>query len=143
MLLICQIHDTLVSRLAWQSNWFILQTLKITIIDKELLFNTTFMSLLQPGFLLKIWSLDHSFNSTHNFPQAINVVSLGIDLGGIEVGKYALFISNVISCFSFLIFLRHFYVKFDELHSGRNKIQLNLLDLCLCYFSIVQVKPSM
>ena len=87
------------------------------------------MSLLQPRFLLKIWSLDHSFNSTHNFPQAINVVSLGIDLDGIVVDKYSLFISNVISFFSFLIFLRHFYVKYiDELHSVRNKIQLSLLD---------------
>ena len=76
--------------------------------------------------------------------ENINVVSLGIDWGGIEIDKYALFISNVISFFSFLIFLRHFYVKYvDELHSGRNKIQLSLLDLCLCYFSIVQVKPSM
>ena len=77
--------------------------------------------------------------------ENINVVSLGTNLGGIEVGKYALFISNVISCFSFLIFLRHFYVKYhvDELHSGRNKSQLSLLDLFLCYFSIVLVKPSM
>ena len=29
--------------------------------------------------------------------ENINVVSLGIDSGGIEVDKYALFISNVIS----------------------------------------------
>ena len=65
--------------------------------------------------------------------ENINFVSLGIDLGGVEVGKYALFISSVISCFSFLIFLSHFYVKYvDELYSGRNKIQLSLLDLCLC-----------
>ena len=63
LLLICQIHDTLVSRLAWQSNWFILQTLKIIITYETLLINTTFMSLLQPGFLSKIWSLDHSFNT--------------------------------------------------------------------------------
>ena len=78
------------------------------------------------------------------FKENINVVSLGIDLDGIEVDKYALFISNVISFFSFLILLRHFYVKYvDELHSRRNKTQLSLLDLCLCYFSIVQVKPTM
>lgn len=31
--------------------------------------------------------------------ENINVVSLGIDLDGIEVDKYALFISNVISFF--------------------------------------------
>ena len=89
-------------------------------------------------FLLKLYQV------TKKKKENINFVSLGIDLGGIEVGKYALFISNVISCFSFLIFLRDFYVKYvDELHFGRNKIQLSLLDLCLCYFSIVQLKPSM
>ena len=56
------------------------------------------------------------------FKENINVVSLGIDLDGIVVDKYSLFISNVISFFSFLIFLRHFYVKYvDELHSRRNK----------------------
>ena len=88
-------------------------------------------------FLLKLYQVTKK-------KENINFVSLGIDLGGIEVGKYALFISNVISCFSFLIFLRDFYVKYvDELHFGRNKIQLSLLDLCLCYFSIVQLKPSM
>ena len=85
-----------------------------------------------------------TLSSDQKKKENINFVSLGIDLGGIEVGKYALFISNVISFFSFLIFLRHFYVKYvDELHSGRNKIQLSLLDLFLCYFSIVLVKPSM
>ena len=85
-----------------------------------------------------------TLSSDQKKKENINFVSLGIDLGGIEVGKYALFISNVISCFSFLIFLRDFYVKYvDELHFGRNKIQLSLLDLCLCYFSIVQLKPSM
>ena len=62
------------------------------------------------------------------FKENINVVSLGIDLGGIEVDKQALFISNVISFFSFLIVLRHFCVKYvDEQHFGRNKIQLRLV----------------
>ena len=76
LLLICQIHDTLVSRLAQQSNWFILQTLKITITYEALLIKTTFMSLLQPGFLPKE-SLDHSFN-TQNIIFSLTVPTFTI-----------------------------------------------------------------